>query len=136
MKLLAALAIMFASIADVPAPCAHAMGQVAEALPTTEMVHTGHDRHAHHSEHSKSTAGHAHHARHDNGAPEIIHDNAHDCSDGCEGGVGCDGCTITNAAISEADKSARHIAAHSIQPVITMLGVDKPATLDPPPPRA
>ena len=124
MKLFAALAFLFASVVGAPAPCAHAMGPGAanEASPAVE------DAHAHHAmDNNASEAGH-----HD----AVVEHQDHGCVDGCDGRDGCEGCTITNAAISTADEFYRHFVFNGALVATFVAGAGKPTILDPPPPRA
>lgn len=130
MKLIAALTLLIAGVLGAPAPCSHVMGfDVAkETSAAINESHPHHDLHAH--------GGMGHHA------PDSSHGDAtgdhddHGCADECEGGVGCDGCTITNAAMSLGNAFHHHILFDGPLEVTFAIGADKPTTLDPPPPRA
>ena len=135
MKLIAALAFLFSSVVDVPAPCSHAAGlDIANETPVVMN-----DSHAHHGSHADHGIDHP--------ASETSHDNAaadhhaaadhqdHGCENGCGGGISCEGCTVTSAAISTADELHRQFVAHSALTASFVTAPDEHTAIDPPPPR-
>ena len=124
MKFIAAVAFLIASVFGAPAPCSHAMGlDVADEAPQSKNV-----SHAHHG---------IDHRAHDVDHGDIANEHEdHGCTDGCDGGVGCEGCTITNSAISAVDEFHGSFISHSVLATTFADAVDKPTTLDPPPPRS
>ena len=127
MKLVLALLFALVTIVNAPASCAHARGVDAE-LNAHQVADKGehgpamHDDDAHH-QHTVET-------------PHEHQKSNHGCASDCDGGTGCEGCTIGATAILIQDGDAPHAAPCTMLAEMRDIHHGDSFATDPPPPRA
>ncbi|MEO1243326.1 MAG: hypothetical protein AAFX54_15565 [Pseudomonadota bacterium] len=125
MKLLAVIFFTLSTLASAPTVCAHALApQSASDMNAS-----------HHGAHEDAAMDIAHH-EHDGDNRDAGEHSGHDsCPDGCNGGAGCDGCTVAMSAIA-AISSDTMIPDFSVAaPLARSLYLGQTIGIEPPPPR-
>ncbi len=126
MKLALTLLFALTTVVNAPVACAHARGM--DAKPTEHHI-------AGENEHASMSHGAGHHQHTDGAAPE--HQKPHqDCASDCDGGDGCEGCTIGATAVLMQDGETPHAAPATVLAEIRDTHNGAGFAADPPPPRA